>query len=342
MAYVSWVNRHRGLRRRDRIFRDRENPLDYESDDCIVRKYRLSRPLIISLCQMFLLNLQRPTLRSSAFPVSLQIMVALRYYATGSFQSVIGDVHHISRQSVSYILQDVTECLNNVVKQYIYMPTNEDHLNKIKRDFHDIARFPNTVGAIDCTQSPSIDEHLYVNRKNFHSINIQGVCDAELKFLNIIAKWPGSTHDSFIWNNCALKEMFEDGTISDGWLLGDSAYPLRPWLLTPVLNPDTPSEARYNDSHIRTRNTIERAFGVLKSRFRCIDSSGGTLLYTPKKACKIAVATAVLHNMCIESNVPLPDGCNPLDNGRIRVQYAGQQLNDGARVRERLINGRFL
>lgn len=137
--------------------------------------------------------------------------------------------------------------------------------------------------------------------------------------------------------------MFEDGTIPDGLLLGDSAHSLRPWLLTPVLHLGTPSEGMcYNDSHTRTRNTIERAFGVLKSRFRCIDSSGGTLLYTPKKACKIAVATAVLHNMCIESNVPLPDGCNPLDNGRIRVQYAGQQLNDGARVRERLINGRFL
>ena len=107
MAYVLWVNRHKGLRRREMIFRDRENPLDYESYDCIVRKYRLSRPLIVSLCQMFLLNLQRPALRSSAFPVSLQIMVALRYYATGSFQSVIGDVHNISRQNVSYILQDV-------------------------------------------------------------------------------------------------------------------------------------------------------------------------------------------------------------------------------------------
>ena len=30
---------------------------------------------------------------------------------------------------------------------------NEDHLNEIKWDFHDIARFPNTVGAIDCTIS---------------------------------------------------------------------------------------------------------------------------------------------------------------------------------------------
>ena len=42
------------------------------------------------------------------------------------------------------------------------MPTKKDHY-KINRDFYDIARFPNTVGATDCThiriQSPSVDEH---------------------------------------------------------------------------------------------------------------------------------------------------------------------------------------
>lgn len=63
----------------------------------------------------------------------------------------------------------------------------------------------------------------------------------------------------------------------------------------------------------------------------------GTLLYTPKKACKIAVATSVLHNICICSNVPLPDGCNPVDNGQIRTQYVRNQLNDEARLRERLL-----
>jgi len=44
------------------------------------------------------------------------------------------------------------------------------------------------------------------------------------------------------------------------------------------------------------RNVIERSFSLLKSRFRCLDQSGGTLLYAPEKVLKIVVACIVLHN----------------------------------------------
>jgi len=51
--------------------------------------------------------------------------------------------------------------------------------------------------------------------------------------------------------------------------VGDSGYALRPWLLTPFLDPrpDSP-EANYNDSDCKARSTIERCNGVLKMRFR--------------------------------------------------------------------------
>lgn len=48
-----------------------------------------------------------------------------------------------------------------------------------------------------------------------------------------------------------------------GWLLGDSGYPLRPWLMTPFLTPQAGQQEKYNASHIKTRNCVERAFGVL-------------------------------------------------------------------------------
>lgn len=346
MAAALWFFQPRGRRRRDRIFRDRDNPFDYETEKAIFSKYRLPRHIIIQLCQQFEYELKRPTLRSCALPVSLQIMIALRFFATGSFQAVVGDIHNISRQSASYVISDVVESLVRVANTYIFMATNQGALNEIKRRFHEIAGFPTTIGVIDGThikiKAPSTDEHLYVNRKHFHSINVQCVCDSKLNFFNIVAKWPGGTHDSFIWNNSSLKLIFDNGTILDGWLLGDSAYPLRPWLLTPVLNPITPSENRYNSVHVNTRNTIERAIGVFKSRFRCIDFSGGTLIYTPKKACRIAVAVAVLHSLCVDNNVPLPDRNDPVDHGLIRgTHYQGNNMNDGARTKEMLINGRF-
>lgn len=85
---------------------------------------------------------------------------------------------------------------------------------------------------------------------------------------------------------------------------GDSAYRSHPWMMTPVLNPASPSEERYNQSHISTRNVIERTFGILKSRFRVLDRTGGALLYGPEKICQIVVACYMLHNIAVRSGMP--------------------------------------
>ncbi|CAC5385319.1 HARBI1 [Mytilus coruscus] len=224
MAAVIMHLRRRQNMWRNRIIRDYDNPLDYLHDFDIIRKYRLSRPLIYDLCRLFQNDPQRPIMRSCAFPVSLQVMVALRFYATGSFQLVNSDVHNVSRSSVSNIICGVTECLVGVCQQYVEMPTDEASLQKTMQDFHNYANFLNIVGAIDGKhiriKAPLTDEHLYVNRKNYHSINVQGVCDANMKFLNIVAKWPGATHDAFIWANSNISSLFENRTIRQGWLLG--------------------------------------------------------------------------------------------------------------------------
>lgn len=81
--------------------------------------------------------------------------------------------------------------------------------------------------------------------------------------------------------------------------VGDSGYPLEPWLMTPLSTATTRQEMAYNSAHCKTRSIIERCFGVLKSRFRCLDKSGGTLLYSAEKTCKLVTATAVLHNYAI-------------------------------------------
>lgn len=100
--------------------------------------------------------------------------------------------------------------------------------------------------------------------------------------------------------------------------VGDSGYPLQPWLLTPVQEAGENSpESRYNSAHIRARNSIEKCFGVLKARFRCL-LKHRTLHYDAVKAANIIYACMVFHNIIVENRPPeveliLADNNEPLE-----------------------------
>ena len=144
-------------------------------------------------------------------------------------------------------------------------------------------------------------------RKGFHSLNVQAVVDSTGRFQNIVARWPGSNHDAFIWANSRLCHSFEEGAYGEGWLLGDSAYPLRRYLLTPVRAPASEAERAYNRAQMHARSVVERTFGVWKQRFRSLDHSGGALQFPPRICCQIIMATAVLHNMCMQGPLPVEE-----------------------------------
>jgi len=147
------------------------------------------------------------------------------------------------------------------------------------------------------------DAELFRNRKGYFSLNTQVTCNSNLEITDIVARWQGSVHDSTIFNNSRLRANFENGTYN-GLLLGDSAYPLKQYLLTPLLNPQTAAEQLYNESHIRTRNIIERLFGIWKRRFPILALG---MRYHLHRVMTIIVATAVLHNIARRNNEAEPD-----------------------------------
>ena len=75
---------------------------------------------------------------------------------------------------------------------------------------------------------------------------MQAICDSNLIFQDVVARWPGSHHDSFILQSSTVYDRFENDEFRDCWLFGDSEYPLKKWLITPLGNPATVEERRFN------------------------------------------------------------------------------------------------
>ena len=74
--------------------------------------------------------------------------------------------------------------------------------------------------------------------------------------------------------------------------------------MTPLNNPETPAEKRYNAAQTGTRVTVERAFGIWKRRFRILCNKMRLKL---DNVPSVIAACAVLHNIAIDLNVPGPD-----------------------------------
>lgn len=112
----------------------------------------------------------------------------------------------------------------------------------------------------------------------------------------MVARWPGSQHDSAIFNNSLVKARFQRGDFLNGVLLGDAGYSCGNMILTPLRNPVTEIEQEYNRVHILTRNAVERGFGVAKRRFPALQLGLQVHLdWVPD----IIMACFMLHNIAI-------------------------------------------
>lgn len=81
-------------------------------------------------------------------------------------------------------------------------------------------------------------------------------------------------------------------------------------MMIPILQAGagTPEE-HYNNVHCRTRCAIERCFGLLKARWRCL-LRHRVLHYSPEKVGQIINCCAILHNIAIDAGVPEPEAVN--------------------------------
>ncbi|XP_063885418.1 putative nuclease HARBI1 [Scylla paramamosain] len=298
------------LQRRQRVYRQQRDVFNKYNDDELIQHFRMNRAGIITVADLVRDKLQSRTERNQPLSPETKVAITLRYLATGKMQQCSSDDFGISQTTISRVITQTIDALSepDIVTQFVKFPLTRQEVQVKQVEFMEDYRFPGVVGTIDGTHirivAPSVDEHLYVNRKRYHSINVQIVFDAKYRILDVLARWPGSVHDARILDESGLKALFEQNYVPAGcYLLGDSGYPCKEWLLTPYLNPLAGVQTNYNTAHKRTRCVVERGIGQLKRQFHVLH---GEVRLSPEKTCKIVYVCALLHNMCKQFNIPVP------------------------------------
>jgi hypothetical protein len=168
------------------------------------------------------------------------------------------------------------------------------------------------VGAIDCTHihiaKPNVgSEDYYHFKSGGYTLNCQAVVDSRKRFLDLYLGMPSSTHDvrvlrrSFLYRLATHENLFDVRSSINGFppfLLGDSGYPLLPWLMTPHRTHRNPTlvESLYNRKLRRGRCVVENAFGILKQSWReLLQKTELQVTYLPD----VITCCAILYNLLL-------------------------------------------
>ena len=148
-------------------------------------------------------------------------------------------------------------------------------------------------------------------------MNVQVMCDHNLKFTDVLVGWPGSVHDARVFNNSSLPDWLDE-LPREYHVLGDSAYPLSERLLTPYRElPDIAvQERQFNIKHSKTRVDVERSIGLLKVKWRRLkhlDMDVGPLMNSVIMAC------CLLHNFVLGREEVVEEVEAEIDDGDVHV-----------------------
>ena len=218
-------------------------------------------------------------------------------------------------------------------------------LTRIAVGFQSKQWLPNCIGAID-------GSHIYIaapsniivaadhrNRLKSFSILLQGVVDSKCYFTSINTGPPSSLHDSAHFKSTELYRKVEEGIIGGfhddpliwpaglpfpPYIVADRGYPLLSWCITPFkMGPMGVPLSRevvwFNRKDSSTRMSVERGFGILKSRFKEI----GT-----KSSLKINFLPTFVHCCCVLYNILLASKNRTLDQILVDCNLPPMEDND--------------
>ncbi|KAF5192953.1 Alp1-like [Thalictrum thalictroides] len=305
------VSRLRGLNRFESVFKVSRKTFDYICS--LVEEDLLAKP---SNCTFANGKLLSP---------NDQVAVALRRLSSGESLVNIGEAFGINHSAVTQVTWRLVEAMEEKGLHHLRWPTTESEMEEIKTKFANIQGLPNCCGAIDTTHimmrlsTVNNSNDVWYDCEKNHSMVLQAVVDPDMRFRDIITGWPGSMNDAAVLRSSSFFKRCDTGSrlngkkikLSEGievgeYIVGDTGFPLLPWLVTPYQGKHlSESKTEFNKRHFATRMVAQRALARLKEMWRIIQG----VMWRPDKdkLPRILLVCCMLHNIVIDMEDEVQD-----------------------------------
>ena len=227
-----------------------ENEYRHFNDRKWLESYRVPKTIFSQLCTFFNSLCGKTTQMRKPVPVQVITSMVLKRLGKGLDYREIGDKFGVGASTANEKVNDAMLFLIKIKLHTISRLQERRNLAAIIGGSLEKWNLPQCLGAIDGTHIPiKAPEHChtdYFNRKCFHSIIVQAVCDSECRFTDVFAGWPGRAHDARVFNVSIIGGMVTNetlvpeeqelskiinGKVIEPFLIGDPAYPLSKHLM---------------------------------------------------------------------------------------------------------------
>lgn len=268
-----------------------------------------------------LLNLLRPGLQKKhtnfRAPISplQRLSITMRYIALGESFRSISQQFRVGLSTVREIVKHTCQCIiSTMMQDYMKTPDSTEDWLSIADDFETKWNFPHCIGAIDGKHvrivAPRNSGSLYYNYKEFFSIILLAVVNADYEFIFVSVGAEGKASDGGVFNMSGLKQHMEDpqnplnipppshvhgipGRLPY-YLVSDDAFKLDRYMQKPFPGYAlTRKQKIFNYRLSRARRIVENTFGILSCRFRLLRRS---IEVHPDTGQEIVMACCLLHN----------------------------------------------
>ena len=152
-----------------------------------IKNMRISNDAFNLLCNTLRVHiLKEDTKFRKCIPAEIKLAVTLYYLSGASDYRTIANLFGLGRSTMCSIVHTVCkQIVRNLLKTYTNLPKG-DETRKINQEFESVSDFPQAVAAVNSShiriKSPNKNPEDYINRKEYHSILLQGLVDNRYLF----------------------------------------------------------------------------------------------------------------------------------------------------------------